>query len=197
MLKKYLNSIRYLKNSCPLLLLLFNISCAAHNAKIGSGYQCEPGGKPEIYEQGDIICSKNELKINSDEKLLIKYIVTNKNSEDHYKHGYHELQRYKKGRIVERIKLRGPDDAYSIEVPFVRIRKQRYLSDLDGDGSSEFAILPFHPGSAIWMTARIFSLKEKIIFWGTGRYQFEGDTFVQLNCPECSKFDPQSCQKCK
>lgn len=69
-------------------------------------------------------------------------------------------------------------------------------ADLDDDGYLEFAVFPFSPGSAIWGTARIFSLKEKIEFWGEGRYQFEGDTFVQLGCMRCSKFNPEECKKC-
>jgi hypothetical protein len=74
----------------------------------------------------------------------------------------------------------------------VRIRKRKYFSDLDGDGYLEFAIYPFSPGSAIVGTVGIFSLKRKIEFWGNGRYQFEGDTFVRLNCPDLSKLKPMS-----
>ena len=127
---------------------------------------------------------------------MIEFIVVDKNSEDPYEYGYQELHRYKNGRIFEKLKLRRDDDAYWSEVPFVRIRKQKYLADLDGDGFLEFAIFPFHPGSAIWGTVRIFSLKEKIEFWREGRYQFEGDTFVQLGCMRCSKFNPEECKKC-
>ena len=43
----------------------------------------------------------------------------------------------------------------------------------------------------------VFSLKKKIEYWGDGRYQYEGDTFVQLSCMDCSKFNPKACEKCR
>ncbi len=158
--------------------------------------RCETNSDIIKYTAGDLVCTKNNITINSTEKLMIEFIVVDKNSEDPYEYGYQELHRYKNGRIFEKLKLRRDDDAYWSEVPFVRIRKQKYLADLDGDGFLEFAIFPFHPGSAIWGTVRIFSLKEKIEFWGEGRYQFEGDAFVQLGCMRCSKFNPEECKKC-
>ena len=79
----------------------------------------------------------------------------------------------------------------------MRIREQRYLSDLDGDGFVEFAIFPFSSGSAIVGTVRIFSLKDKTVPWGNGRYQFEGDTFVRLNCPKWSKFNAEELKNCR
>ncbi|MCT4642076.1 MAG: hypothetical protein N4A33_07220 [Bacteriovoracaceae bacterium] len=60
----------------------------------------------------------------------------------------------------------------------------------------EFAIFPFSSGSAIWGTVRIYSLKKKIKLWGSGRYQFEGDTFVKFGCDKCSKFNLDACKKC-
>ncbi|MGB0452658.1 MAG: hypothetical protein ACPGJV_03015 [Bacteriovoracaceae bacterium] len=159
--------------------------------------RCTSAGKIEYYEVGDLPCIRNKLDINSREKLIIHFVITNKNSEDPYKYGYQELLRYKDGKVVEKIKLRKDGDAYWTMVPFVRVRKQKYFEDLDGDGSLEFAVFPFHPGSAIWMRARIFSLKKTIEFWGEGKYQYEGNSFVQLNCMDCSKFNPKACQKCQ
>lgn len=158
--------------------------------------RCESNSKVVTYQAGDLVCAKNIIKINSKETLKIKFIITDKNSDDPYEYGYQELHRYRDGKIIEKLKLRNDDDAYWSEVPFVRIRKQKYLADLDGDGTLEFAVFPFHPGSAIWGTVRIFSLKEKLEFWGEGRYQFEGDTFIQLGCMNCSKFTPDECKKC-
>lgn len=157
---------------------------------------CTPGEKPEKYQVGDLPCVRTTLKVSENEKLVIKFVVTNKESDDPYEYGFQELERIKNGKIIEKLKLRLNDDAYWSEVPFVRIRKQSYLVDLDNDGHLEFAVFPFHPGSAIWMRARIYSLKDKIQYWGEGKYQFEGDTFVQLGCMKCSKFSPEECKKC-
>jgi hypothetical protein len=200
------------QNNLFVLLMLFMFQSCSHKKgneskifqeKTADDYftkihetRCESNSDIIKYTAGDLICTKNNITINSMEKLIIEFIVVDKNSEDPYDYGYQELHRYKNGKIFEKLKLRRDDDAYWSEVPFVRIRKQKYLADLDGDGFLEFAIFPFHPGSAIWGTVRIFSLKDKIELWGEGRYQFEGDTFVQLGCMRCSKFIPEECKKC-
>lgn len=158
--------------------------------------RCTPDSEIIIHELGDTPCWKHFLQISQSESLKTHFVVTNKDSKDPYEYGYQELLRYKNEKIIEKIKLRRDDDAYWSKVPFVRIRKQTYLADLDNDGYPEFAIFPFSSGSAIWGTVRIFSLKDKIEFWGEGRYQFEGDTFVQLGCMKCSKFNPDECKKC-
>lgn len=158
--------------------------------------QCTKDSKPKNYKVGDTPCWEKSLRVSSQESLKIHFKIMNKSSYDLYERGYQELLRIKDKKIVEKIKLRRDDDAYWSEVPFVRIRKQKYLADLDGDGFLEFAIFPFSPGSAIWGTVRIFSLKEKIEYWGEGRYQFEGDTYVQLGCMKCSKFNPNACKSC-
>jgi hypothetical protein len=111
-------------------------------------------------------------------------------------YGYKEILRYVNKLLVHIVCLSRVQDAYWSETPFVRIRKQKYFADLDEDGYLEFAIYPFHPGSAIWGTVRIFSLKEKIEYWGEGRYQFEGDTFVKLGCRSCSRRNPEGCKSC-
>jgi len=159
--------------------------------------KCTPNASPQIHELGDPPCWRNTLQVSKNEKLKIYFKYINKESEDLYERGHQELLRYKNGKVVEKMKLRRDDDAYWSEVPFVRIRKQKYLADLDGDGHLEFAIYPFSSGSAIWGTVRIFSLKDKIEYWGQGRLQYEGDTYVQLNCMRCSKFNHKACEKCK
>jgi hypothetical protein len=159
--------------------------------------QCIPGGKIISYTAGDLPCIKNEVTISSKVKMRTHYKIVNKDTEDLYERGYQVLMRYKNGKVVEEVKLRRNGEPHWSEVPFVRIRKQKYLADLDGDGFLEFAIFPFSSGSAIWGTVRIFSLKNKIEYWGEGRYQFEGDTFVQLGCMSCSKFNPDECGKCR
>lgn len=158
--------------------------------------KCTLEDKPKIFELGDLICAKRKLKLSKNESIKIVFNVTNENSDDPYEYGIQELHRIKNGKIVETFKLRKDGDAYWSEVPFVRIRKKQYLADLDNDGFKEFAVFPFHPGSAIWGTVRIFSVKKKIEFWGLGRYQFENDTYVKLGCMDCSKFNPDACSKC-
>ena len=206
--KRFWNCIRNL-SSC-LLFLLGNVSCSHTNKpqeeKREEGVQkhttkrsirCTPNGRIEYYNDGDLPCTRTSLFPSKGERLRVRFVVIDKKSEDPYERGYQELLRYKDGKVIEKMKLRKDEDAYWTIVPFVRIRKQEYLADLDGDGNLEFAILPFHPGSAVWMRARIFSLREKIEFWGEGKYRYEGDTFVQLDCLECSKFNFQACKKCR
>lgn len=211
MLIKYLRLTMAQNNLLIIILLSLFLSCTYKKNKAQDGLRdnvpadyftkthyatCTPNSKPEQYKVGDLPCTRNEIVISSIEKLVIKFIITNKNSEDPYEYGYKELQRYLNGKVVEKIKLRRDGEPVWSFAPFVRIRNQTYLADLDDDGYLEFAVFPFSPGSAIWGTVRIFSLKEKIEFWGEGRYQFEGDTFVQLGCMRCSKFNPEECKKC-
>ncbi len=192
---------KYLWN---LFLILFLNSCSVKQQDTLPIYEnkrivvsCTYGEKVKTYELGDLICTKSKININKHEYLEIKFIVNDKNSEDPYEYGYQELHRYRNGRLIEKVKLREDSDAYWSQTPFIRLREKLFLSDLDGNGTLEFAILPFHPGSAIWLTARIYSLdSNQISYWGNGRYRFEADTHVQLNCPKCSKFNSAECKKC-
>ncbi len=212
MLKKSLGFIITLSKSFLVLLnILFLSSCTLNKSsqttidKIENQdsfkpkifkTRCEKDSRLTSYELGDLPCTKEKIIISKNEKLEIRFVIKNKKSEDPYEYGYQELTRVKNNKVVEKIKLRKEEDAYWSEVPFVRIRKQQYLSDLDGDGFLEFAVFPFHPGSALWMTARIYSLKDTIQYWGKGRYRFEADTYVKLGCDECSKFNLKECKKC-
>lgn len=211
--RKFLNYMKNLNNEKLLFILIFLTSCTsqiikkndqvvlseseANNSQRVIRTRCTQHENIKTYKVGDLVCTRSVLKVNSDERLRIHFKLVNRDSDDLYERGYQELLRYKNGQVVERIKLRKDEDAYWNATPFVRVRKQAYLADLDGDGYQEFAILPFSPGSAIWGTVRIFSLKKNVEFWGEGRYQFEGDTFVQLNCMECSKFNPEACNSCE
>lgn len=206
---KFLRFTMNRSNISKLIVCFLIVSCAFNKDKnqgesVDDDYfskthvaECEPGSKPVNYKIGDLPCLREILPVNSNEKLEIHFVVTDKDSDDPYEYGYQELLRYKNGKIIEKMKLRVENDPYWSIVPFVRIRKQKYLADLDNDGFLEFSMFPFHPGSAIWGTVRIFSLKDKIEFWGEGRYQFEGDNFVQLNCMKCSKFNSEECKKCE
>ena len=158
---------------------------------------CIAGEEPIFYEFGDMPCARNSVRVSDDEHMEIRFTVTDENATDPYDYGYQELLRYRDGRVIETLRLRRADDVYWNQVPFVRIRRQQYLADLDGDGHLEFAVFPFSSGSAIWGTARIYSIKDEIEPWGFGRYRFELDTFVQLDCMRCSKFNPEECEKCR
>ncbi len=160
--------------------------------------KCTPEDETTYYAAGDLPCTRDVIRVSANERLRIHFKVANRNAQDPYEYGYQELIRYKNNRAVERISLRRSSDVvHWVEVPFVRVRKQKFLADLDNDGHLEFAVFPFNPGTAVWGTARIYSLKDKIEFWGNGRYSFATDTFVQLNCMKCSKFNPEECKKCK
>lgn len=201
---------RYMKTLSNVLLLIVFASCSSvlniikdetvfvsETKKTFCTNADKRNNKFEEYDQGDLPCLKYKLKVSSSGFLEIEYVTLNENAADIYDRGYQILKRFKNEKVIERIKLRKNKDAYWDDTPFVRIRKQKYFSDLDGDGYIEFAIYPFSSGSAVVGTVRIFSLKNKIEFWGNGRYQFEGDTFVQLNCPRWSKFNPDEEKNCR
>ena len=158
---------------------------------------CVAGEEPTFYEFGDIPCAREFVRVSDSEHMEIRFAVTDEHATDVYDYGYHELLRYRHGRVIETLPLRQPDDPRWLGTPFVRIRRQQYLADLDADGHLEFAVFPFSPGSAIWGTVRIYSLKDGIEPWGEGRLLFEQDTFVQLGCMECSKFSPEECERCR
>ena len=158
---------------------------------------CVAGEEPIFYELGDMPCTRDFVRISDNEHMEIRFRVTDENATDPYDYGYRELVRYRDDHVIETLRLRQADDALWSDIPFVRIRRQQYLADLDGDGHLEFAVFPFSPGSAIWGTVRIYSLKDRIEPWGEGAYRFELDTFVQLDCMSCSKFNPEACEKCR
>lgn len=158
---------------------------------------CVSGEEPIFYELGAMPCVREFVRTSDNEHMEIRFRVTDENATDPYDYGYRELLRYRDDRVIETLRLRHADDPPWSQVPFVRIRRQQYLADLDGDGHLEFAVFPFSPGSAIWGTVRIYSLKDRIEPWGEGVYRFELDTFVQLDCMKCSKFDPEECEKCR
>ena len=158
---------------------------------------CVAGEEPISYQLGDMPCARDFVRISDNEHMEIRFRVTDENATNPYDYGYRELLRYRDDRVMETLRLRHADDPPWSQVPFVRIRRQQYVADLDGDGHLEFAVFPFSPGSAIWGTVRIYSLKDRIEPWGEGVYRFELDTFVQLDCMRCSKFNPEECEKCR
>ena len=158
---------------------------------------CVTGEAPIFYEPGDIPCARDYLRIDEDEHMEIRFRVTDENATDRYDYGYHELLRYRNGRVIETLGFRRASDLYWYEVHFVRIRRQEYLADLDGDGQLEFAVLPYDVAQALWRTARIYSLKDRIEPWGEGSLPWALDTFVQLDCRMCSDLRPEECEKCR
>lgn len=140
---KSLRFIMILNNFLILFLLFAFQSCTHQEDKADKRFKgsvpidyftkvhtakCESNSSVTKYRAGDLVCSKNIININSQEKMKINFIVTNKNSDDPYEYGYQELHRYKQGKVIEKLKLRKDDDAFL-----------------------EFAVFPFHPGSAIWV----------------------------------------------
>ena len=160
---------------------------------------CAAGEEPTFYESGATIpCGRTFLRVSSDEHMEIRFTVTNENANMYdFDYGYQELLRYRDGLVIETLPLRQPEDPRWNETPFVRIRRQQYLADLDGDGHMEFAVVPYSPGSALTATARIYSLKDEIEPWGEGVLLIENDSFVRLHCMDCSRFSPEECERCR
>ena len=154
---------------------------------------CVAGEEPIFYQFGTLPCTRDSVRVSDEDYLKIGFRVTDENATDRYDSGYWELLRYRDDRVTETLQFW----PMWTSVDFVRIRKQQYLADLDADGHLEFAVFPFSPGSAIWGTVNIYSLKDRIEPWGEGRYLFEHDTFVQLYCMRCSKFNPEECERCR
>ena len=174
------------------LSLLSDGSCIG-----GCSVVCVAGEEPTRYENTPYTpCARKFVRVSDDEHMEIRYTVTDENATNPYDYGYHELLRYRNGRVTETLPLRQPDDDAWIQTPFVRIRRQQYLADLDGDGHLEFAVLVWSPGSAFTATARIYSLKDEIEPWGEGVLLMEHDSFVRLDC-RCSRFSPEECEKCR
>ena len=164
----------------------------------GCSVVCVAGEEPTFHESGVAFpCAREFLQVSGDEHMEIRFTVTDETATDLYEYGYQELLRYRDGRVIETLPLRQPDDAYWSDTPFVRIRRQQYLADLDGDGHLEFAVVPYHPGTAFTATARIYSLKDEIEPWGEGVLLIENDSFVRLDCMGCSRFSPEECGKCR
>ena len=159
---------------------------------------CVAGEGPTFYEFGATIpCVRTFLLVSDDEHMEIRFTVTDENATDPYDYGYRELLRCRDGRVIETLPPRQPDDSYWSAAPFVRIRSQQYLADLDDDGHLEFAVVPHNPGSAFMATARIYSLKDEIEPGGEGVLLIENDSFVRLDCMDCSRFSPEECERCR
>lgn len=158
--------------------------------------RCPDEKTVKIFEAGDIICAAERLDHPNGIKLKIGYVVVNAESEDPYEQGYPVLQKLSGGRVQQTIHLRGEDEPAWHKTPFVRIRKDAYFADIDGDGFDEFAIFPFSPGSNTYGTVTIYSLKGKIAPWGKGKIAIEDNGHVLLGCPQCTKLNPKACKRC-
>lgn len=87
------------------------------------------------------------------------------------------------------------DECY---VYFVKIRKDKYLADLNNDGKPEIAILPMLSGGGAWyLTAYLFTVTDQgLVKYGIGRFAWELGEHVLLGCPKCWKFDLKQCKNC-
>ena len=81
---------------------------------------------------------------------------------------------------------------------FVKIRKDKYLADLDNDKRDEIAILPMlSGGGAHVLTAYIYTVMEDgLKFFGEGRFFWEFGSHVKFGCPKCWKYDLHLCDTC-
>lgn len=81
---------------------------------------------------------------------------------------------------------------------FVKVRKGKYLADLNNDGKPEIAILPMLSGGGEWvLTAYLYTVTENgLEYFGEGKFFWENGEFVQLGCPQCGKFNLEQCKSC-
>ena len=81
---------------------------------------------------------------------------------------------------------------------FVKIRKDKYLVDLNSDNRYEIAILPMlSGGGAHVLDAFIYTIMDNgLKYYGKGRFFWEFGDHVKFGCPKCWKFDLKSCEPC-
>lgn len=81
---------------------------------------------------------------------------------------------------------------------FVKIRKNKYLADLNNDKRYEIAILPMlSGGGAHILDAYIYTVMDDgLKYYGKGRFQWESGDHVKFGCPKCSRWDLKSCEAC-
>ena len=81
---------------------------------------------------------------------------------------------------------------------FVKIRKDKYLADLNNDKRYEIAILPMlSGGGAHVLDAFIYTVMDDgLKYYGKGKFFWEFGKHVKFGCPKCWKFDLKSCQTC-
>lgn len=81
---------------------------------------------------------------------------------------------------------------------FVKIRKDKYLADLNNDNRDEIAILPMlSGGGAHVLDAYIYTIMDdELKYYGKGRFLWEIGDYVKFGCPKCSRWDLKSCETC-
>ena len=81
---------------------------------------------------------------------------------------------------------------------FVKIRKNKYLADLNNDRRDEIAILPMLSGGrAHVLTAYIYTIMDDgLKLFGEGRFFWEFGSHVKFGCPRCWKYDLHLCDTC-
>ena len=102
----------------------------------------------------------------------------------------------KKGKSYDLTKIIKRWDEFFIY--FVKIRKDKYLADLNNDKKYEIAILPMlSGGGAHILDAYIYTVMDDgLKYYGKGRFQWESGDHVKFGCPKCSRLDLKSCEAC-
>ena len=124
------------------------------------------------------------------------YLQADDSSEDIYCFPTNKLFILRKGHKFDYTNLvKKWDDFF---VYFVKIRKDTYYYDLNGDGLYEIALLPMLSGGGAWyLDAYLYTVnKNSLISYGRGRFNWELGKHVHLGCPKCWKFNIEACNKC-
>ena len=102
----------------------------------------------------------------------------------------------KKGKVYDLTKIIERWNEFYIF--FVKIRKNKYLADLNNDKRDEIAILPMLSGGGEHVSdAYIYTVMDDgLKFFGKGRFFWEFGDYVKFGCPKCWKFDLKSCEVC-
>ena len=158
-------------------------------------------GKKADFDSLSMPCGREKIKPLRNRSLAIKRIYTDEMETfggDMIPWGYHLIVLKDGKKTLQEIKVESEEDLFWYEVKFVKIREGVYWSDLDNDGYLEFAVVARDIGSAIYYTAKLYSLKENLFeFYGEGRYLVEAGEHVLLNCPKCRKHNLDECKKCE
>ena len=146
----------------------------------------------------DTLCLRDFLQIDN-YRIFFRSTVLGPDPTAPVNIGYNELivEDSEKNILVQK-KIEDDPYLFFTITGFPKLRKGRYLEDLDGDGLMEFAIVHYGSDRNRFAKATIYSLLQtgKIRRYGVGTYNKDAGAFVLFGCPDCHTMNFEACRKC-